>query len=176
MTARKAVSVGGLLTAAALLSLCWVSIVIANPLLGVGACDTTPKAVGWPLWAAFVSAGVAAFCFGSLLGHWRDFVSELKEEEESLGRATADAAERIDERHRRRARTVRLFLAVTLTLLTGLLAYETWALWVGPPWWPITDFVRCASNAFTWQTLFASTALLFLAGHWLWHPVRRVPT
>jgi hypothetical protein len=173
VTARKAASVGGLLTAAALLFVCAVSIVIANPLLDVGACGTTPKTVEWPLWAAFISTGVVAFGLGSLLGHWRDFASELKEEE-SRDRAVADGL--LDERHRRRATTVRLYLAVTLTLLTGLLTYETWAVWNGSPWWAITDFVRCASNAATWQTLVASTALLFLAGHWLWHPVRRPQT
>ena len=175
MTTRKAATVGGLLMAAVLLCICGVSIVVANPLLDVGACGTTPKTVGWPVWAAFISAGVAAFGAGSLLGHWRDFTSELLEEE-SPDRAIAGAAERLDERHRRRARTVRLFLATTLTLLTGLLAYETWAVWSGSPWWAITDFVRCASNAATWQTLVASAALLFLAGHWLWHPVRGART
>ena len=175
MTARKAISVGGLAMAAVLLCVCGVSIVIANPLLDVGACGTTPKAVGWPAWAAFVSAGIVAFGLGSLLGHWRDFTSELMQEE-SPRRGIPTADESATERHRRQARTVGLFLASTLTLLTGLLAYETWAVWNGSPWWAITDFVRCASNAATWQTLVASAALLFLAGHWLWHPVRGART
>ena len=48
MTTRKAISVGGLVAAAVLLCVCGVSIVIANPLLDVGACGTTPKTVGWP--------------------------------------------------------------------------------------------------------------------------------
>lgn len=172
MTAKKAVSVGGLLAAAALLCACGISIVIANPLLDVGACGASPRAVGWPTWAAFISAGVVAFGLGSLLGHWRNFFEELKEEE-SAGPSIAAEAVRVDHRRRRQAMTVRLFLAVNLTLVTGLLAYETWALWSGSPWWAITDFVRCASSAATWQTLAASSALLFLVGHWLWHPMRR---
>jgi polyferredoxin len=175
VTTRKAVSVGGLLTAAAVLCVCGVSIVIANPLLDVGACGTNSKTVPWPVWVAFVTAGVVAFGLGSLLGHWRDLVNEI-EEEAYPGSLTADAGLRADERRRRRAETVRLFLAVALTLLTGLLAYETWAVWNGSPWWAITDFVRCASNAAMWQTLVASTALLFLAGHWLWHPKRGART
>ena len=170
--ARKAVSVAGLLTVAALLCVSGVSVVIANPLLDVGACGTSPKTVGWPTWAAFISAGIVAFGLGRLIGLWRDFSNEVREHE-APGLAASDEELRVDGRHYRRARTVHIFLASTLTLLAGLLAYETWAVWNGLPWWAVTDFVRCASSAATWQTLVASTALLFLAGHWLWHPVRR---
>jgi hypothetical protein len=171
VTTKKVVCVSGLLTAAALLCVCGVSIVIANPLLEVGACGTSPKAVGWPVWVAFILGGIIAFGLGRLMGHWRDFSHEW---EEYTAPSRIELEQGVTARsHHRRAVTVRLFLAATLTLVTGLLAYETWAVWNGQPWWAITDFVRCASNAATWQTLIASTVLLFLAGHWLWHPVRR---
>jgi hypothetical protein len=169
---RKASSLGGLLAAGVVLVACGVWVVMANPLLEVGACGTSPKTVAWPVWVAFVSAGVAAFGLGNFLGHWRDFSRELDEDERAGHAALSDEDRLMDRRYRRRAVAVQAFLAGSLTLVTVLLAYETWAVWIGAPWWAITDFVRCASNAATPQTFVASTALLFLAGHWLWHPVR----
>ncbi len=169
---RKLVSLSGLLAAAVLLVVSAGGVVIANPLLDVSACSPSSHTVVWPFSGVFIAAGVVAFVLGNLLGHWRDYSNELTEHDPSGG-VTANQPGSADERHRRRALRVQVFLAASLTLVSLLLAYETWAVWNGAPWFAITDFVRCASGAATWQTLVASTALLFLAGHWLWHPLRR---
>lgn len=168
---KKLTSLAGLLAAAVLLLLSAIWVVIANPLLQVGACTTASKTVSGLTSGAFVAAGVVAFVLGNLLGHWRDFSDELNEHEPPERSQLPAGERRANELHRRRARNVQALLAGTLTLVSLLLAYETWAVWSGAPWFAITDFIRCASAAATPQVWVASTALLFLAGHWLWHPL-----
>ena len=59
------------------------------------------------------------------------------------------------------------FLTVALLLL-----YETFGTWqvaVYPDskWWPITSFVRCATEQATWQTVAGICGVSALVGHWL---------
>jgi hypothetical protein len=173
-TARKAGSLLGLLVAGGLLVFVGMSVVIAHPFLDIHLCTIPQHAVAAPYWIAFVVAGALAFGLGRLLGYWRDSSSEPAEHDPP-GDSLLAADEVADRQHRHRAFAVQLVLASTLTLVSGLLAYESWAELASPPRSPITDFVRCASQsqvAFP-QTLVAVVALLFLAGHWLWHPARR---
>jgi hypothetical protein len=163
---QRAACVAGLLAAAALLLIVAGSLVMANPFANAQTCIIPQPAVTAPLPAIYLLAAGGAFGLGRLLGFWR---THWKEPVEELSRADAGAAVRRD---RRRAVAVQVVLAVCLTLVTGLLAYETWAELDGSNRAAITDFVRCASGAAFPQTIMASTVLLFLAGHWLWHPVR----
>jgi len=143
------------------------------PRLDVSPCSVPQRAVGRPYWAAFVLAGVAAFTLGGWASRWRDF-SQRPASYDPPGDAALTSAESIarDRRHRRRAWIVQLFLVLGFAVTSAFLAYETWAVYSGPPTSPITDFVRCASIVAKVPTLLASTAILFLVGHWLWHPAR----
>jgi hypothetical protein len=169
----KAASVSSLTLAALALGASGVWAVLDIPRLDVGTCAIPQRAVGWPYWLAFVVTGVSAFAVGGWAARWRDWSREL-DPYDPPGHAalTVAAARAADRRHRRRAWIVQLFLVLGFAVTTGFLAYETWAVYAGPPTSAITDFVRCASSVATVPTLLASAAILFLVGHWLWHPVR----
>lgn len=139
--------------------------------LDVSSCQIPQSAVGWPYWLLFVGAGVSAFCLGAWASAWRDFSVEAEQYDPRGDHALTADAVAIDRRHRRRAWVVQLFLVAGLGVTSAFLGYETWALYGSPPRSPVTDFIRCASNAAPGPTLLASTAVLFLVGHWLWHPV-----
>jgi len=59
-------------------------------------------------------------------------------------------------------------LTAALFFIACLIAFETVTL--ANSVWPITYYLRCASEAATWQTLVAGFAFCFLAGRWLWLP------
>ena len=59
-------------------------------------------------------------------------------------------------------------LTAALFFITVLVAFE--AVTLRSDVWPITFYMRCASEAATWQTLVAAFAFCFLAGRWLWLP------
>lgn len=60
-------------------------------------------------------------------------------------------------------------LTVALFFIACLIAFE--AVTLANSVWPITYYLRCASEAATWQTLVAGFAFCFLAGRWLWLPM-----
>ena len=174
MRAKKAGSVASLAVAALGLAVSGALALRAVPRLDVRPCTIPQPAVGWPYWLAFVAAGAASFALGGWASGWRDASRDPEPyDPPGDGALTLGEARTLDRRHRRRAWIVQLFLVVGFALTTAFLAYETWAVYMGPPTSPITDFVRCASSVATVPTMVASSAVLFLAGHWLWHPARR---
>jgi hypothetical protein len=173
----KATSVSSLTLAALVLGACGAWALLEIPRLDVSTCRIPQQTVVWPYWLAFVSAGVIAFGAGGWASRWRDCSRDPAPYDPPGDAAlTAPEAIAVDRRHRRGAWIVQLFLVLGLAVITAFLAYETWALYAGPPMSPITDFVRCASSVATVPTLLASAAILFLVGHWLWHPVRNEVT
>jgi hypothetical protein len=172
---RKAGSLLVLSLAAGALVWTAFSVVAANPLPDTSTCTIPQTAVVWPYWAVYVGAGVVSFVAGHFLVRLRDFPRHEPDYEPLAARLSLVGEEErlADHRHRRRVWTIQLLLAVCLTLVTVLLGYETWAELASPPRSAVTDFVRCASNVAWPQTLVASCTILFLAGHWLWHPARR---
>jgi hypothetical protein len=124
--------------------------------LDTGICRIPQPAIGPPWNVAFAVAALAAFGLGGWSSRWR-----------AEGPAPAPPSEG---HQRRQAWAVQLFLVAGFALTTAFLGYEAWAIYASPPRSPITDFVRCASHVGTAPTLFAAVAILFLAGHWLWHP------
>jgi hypothetical protein len=59
-------------------------------------------------------------------------------------------------------------LTAALLFITFLIAFEAITLNRGV--WPITYYMRCASEAATWQTLAAAFAFCLLTGRWMWLP------
>ena len=170
MSSKKVASLSTLTLAALALTVSGVWAVVGVLSLDVSACRIPQSTVGWPYWLLFVGLGVAAFGLGAWAARWRDFSAERTEYDPPGDRALTADTLAVDRRHRRRAWVVQLFLVAGLGVTTVFLGYETWALYGSPPRSPITDFIRCASNAAPGPTLLASTAILFLVGHWLWHP------
>jgi hypothetical protein len=140
-------------------------------LLATLPCQNNSDPLGRPTSTLFVLGSVGAFILGHVLGYHRDF----RREEHLLPLAGA----RLEYRPRRDGTSLALHLAVSLFLLSvvALLAYETWAFWLPDPSprWPITSFVRCADRTHTVPTLIVAWVVMFLAGHWLWHPLRWRP-
>lgn len=138
-------------------------------LLATLPCQNNADPLGRPVSTLFILGSVGAFVLGHVLGYHRDF----SREEQLLPLVGAP----LDLRPRRDPASLALHaaLVVFLLLLVALLAYETWAFWLPDPSprWPITSFVRCAGRTHTIPTLGAAWLVTFLAGHWLWHPLRR---
>jgi len=70
--------------------------------------------------------------------------------------------------HARAAVFVQACLAAALLFIACLIAFEAVTLNRGV--WPITYYMRCASEAATWQTLAAAFAFCLLTGRWMWLP------
>jgi hypothetical protein len=164
----RLVLLGG--TAAALLGIAvWAA--VGTRLLAANPCQNNADPLGRPTSTLFILGAVGAFVLGHVLGHHRDFRSE----QHLLPLVGAPL-----EHSPRRDRTSLLLhaaLSLFLLLVVAMLAYETWAFWLPDPSprWPITSFVRCADRTHTIPTLGAAWLVSFLAGHWLWHPLRTRP-
>jgi hypothetical protein len=70
--------------------------------------------------------------------------------------------------HARAAVFVQACLVAALLFIACLIAFEAVTLNRGV--WPITYYMRCASEAATWQTLAAAFAFSLLTGRWMWLP------
>jgi len=144
---------------------------VGTHLLATLPCQNNADPLGRPASTLFILGSVGAFILGHVLGRHRDF----SREEHLLPLAGAP----LEYRPGRDAASLALHVALSLLLLlmVALLAYETWAFWLPDPSprWPITSFIRCADRTHTIPALAATWVVVFLAGHWLWHPLRRRP-
>jgi len=141
---------------------------VGTHLLATLPCQNNADPLGRPTSTLFVLGSIGAFIIGHVLGYHRDFRHEY--------RLLPLVGERIKRRPRRDGTSLALHVSLTvfLLVLVAVLAYETWAFWLPDPSprWPITSFVRCADRTHTIPTLGAAWLASFLAGHWLWHPLR----
>jgi hypothetical protein len=161
----RLVLLGG--TAAALLGVAvWAA--AGTHLLALHPCQNNADPLGRPTSTLFILGAVGTFVLGHVLGLHRDFCHE----EHLLPLAGAPIEHR--PRGDRTALLLHAALSLFLLLVVAMLAYETWAFWLPDPSprWPITSFVRCADRTHTIPTLGAVWLASFLAGHWLWHPLR----
>jgi hypothetical protein len=120
-------------------------------------CNTSfPARRGdYPSWV-YVFAAIAAFVLGSLtatVGIKRQGRSqkELGEGQWSSQRAVV---------------AVNLGVAIFLFLVTILMVIEAWTLGRGV--WPITYYVRCATDAGPFISLVAVAAFACIIGRWMW--------
>jgi len=120
-------------------------------------CEFEPAAPDLPHSLDFIGTGIASFALGNWLGH-------IRYRGESETKAAHDAVQ------------VWLFnfvLTAMFVAIAGILLYEAFGTWMvdalrhKSDYWPITWYVRCATDkAFVW-TLVGSTLISFLFGHWL---------
>lgn len=82
-------------------------------------------------------------------------------------RSWVDAGQRVED-HARAGVFVQACLVLALFFIASLIAFEATTLNAGV--WPITYYMRCASEAATWQTLAAAFAFCLLTGRWMWLP------
>jgi hypothetical protein len=109
----------------------------------------------YPSWV-FVFAAIGAFVLGSLtatVGIRRQGRSqkELGEGQWSSQRAVV---------------AVNLGVAIFLFLVTILMVIEAWTLGHGV--WPITYYVRCASDAGAFISLVGVASFAYIIGRWMW--------
>jgi len=141
-----------------------------------------------------VSASVAGFIGGHLLGRWFEPAREERalaafaaqaslapalgaSEEETLTWQTGgDAFQQQDlfftgqVRQPRRAIIVQVSLVVLLALVTLLLIYETVALSATNLNWPITYYIRCFASSKPLAAGIGAASFCFLLGHLIWYP------
>ena len=122
---------------------------------------------------AFVSASIAGFVGGHLLGRWIEASAVVRRPDRDAapgggvrGRLNAAAGSRTA------SLTVQGLLVVFLALSVGLLAYETLALADTARNWPITYYVRCFAHTNPVPAGVGAMALSLLMGQWVWYPLR----
>jgi len=144
-----------------------------------------------------VSASVAGFIAGHLLGRWFEPARNARALVAFAARASlapdvgASEAETLDwqaggdasmqqdlffagqARQPRRAVAVQATLVVLLALVTVLLIYETIALSATNINWPITYYVRCFASSNPVATGIGAASFCFLLGHLIWYPDSR---
>ena len=151
-----------------IVTLCAAGLVLVVVLIWTANAALSPKAAGChnaPLRVtrapqlAGVLICVVGFVFGRItarpkIGRRADLKS---------GTSEKDDASRV-----RAAVVTQSALTAALFFIACLIAFE--AVTLRSDVWPITFYMRCASEAATWQTLVAAFAFCFLAGRWLWLP------
>jgi Na+-transporting NADH:ubiquinone oxidoreductase subunit NqrB len=144
-----------------------------------------------------VSAAVAGFIAGHLLGRWFEPAREARalaafaaraslvpdvgaSEAETLAWQVGGDASAQQElfftgqvRQPRRALVVQATLVVLLALVTLLLVYETVALVATNVNWPITYYVRCFASSKPLAAGIGAASFCFLIGHLIWYPEDR---
>lgn len=144
-----------------------------------------------------VSAAVAGFIGGHLLGRWFEPARQERalaafaaratlapdvgasEAETLLWQAGGDASLQQElfftgqVRQPRRALVVEATVVVLLALVTVLLVYETVALAATNINWPITYYVRCFASSKPLAAGIGAAAFCFLLGHMIWYPEDR---
>ena len=122
---------------------------------------------------ALVSASIAGFVGGHLLGRWIEASAVVRRPDRDDapgggvrgGLNTASGS-------RAASLTVQGLLVLFLALSVGLLAYETLALADTARNWPITYYVRCFAHTNPVPAGIGALALSLLMGQWVWYPAR----
>ena len=156
---RLWLSIGGLAAAGSVVVLVLIWTFSAALSLGSATCHNAPlRQTQLP---QLVGVGVALA--GFLLGR---VTARPKVDRRSEIRSWAPAE---DNRNRAAAALATQAALVAALLFFGvLMAFETVTL--ASHVWPITYYLRCASEAAPYRTLVAAFAFCFLAGRWLWLP------
>ena len=122
---------------------------------------------------ALVSASIAGFVGGHLLGRWIEASAVVRRpDRDAAGGPGVRAALNLAAGSRAASLTVQGLLVLFLALSIGLLAYETLALADSARNWPITYYVRCFAHTNPVPAGIGTLALSVLMGQWVWYPVR----
>jgi hypothetical protein len=125
-------------------------------------CHNAPfRVTRFPQWVG-IAVCVGGFVLGRVTARPR--IVSRKE----LHSPVADGRPHPAEQHENFALLIQASLTAALLFIGFLIAFE--AVTLGSGVWPITYFMRCASESASWQTLVAAGAFCILAGRWLWLP------
>ncbi len=130
----------------------------------ISRCPGPHNAIGPPLDLVFVASCAASFLAGGLL-------SDFSQGHDAAGDAPQSVRDRT---------WLQAILVAVLTILFGLLTYETYSLVrleanQGSSLWPITWFVRCLSTITTVATIGSLLVVCIMCaffGKWLWYRPR----
>ncbi len=151
-------SVVGLVASLIVLAYVLVKAVYAIGIANAGLCHDPPSLTGSISQITVVAVCVACFVAGHVVS-WAGTRSR-SELRDKLGQTAWSA--------RRSVIVVKTALALFLALLSALMALEALMLLVGI--WPITYYVRCATEADTPIAMLGAGIFTFLAGRWFWIP------
>jgi len=157
---RKWLSIISLLAAAAMLVLVlfWIVAATLNP--SAAACHNAPLRVTRVPQLMAVLICVAGFVLGRFTARPK---VKLRSELKAPVASGTDPAGRL-----RLAVIMQAGLTGALLFIAFLIAFE--AITLTSDVWPITYYMRCASEATSWQALTAAFAFCFLTGRWMWLP------
>jgi uncharacterized membrane protein len=125
-------------------------------------CHNAPlRVTRFPQWVG-IAVCIAGFVLGRVTARPR-IVSRRE-----LRSPVEDGQKHTPEQRENFALLVQGSLTAALLFIGFLIAFE--AVTLGSGVWPITYFMRCASEAGSWQALLAAGAFCVLAGRWLWLP------
>lgn len=127
---------------------------------------------GFPSFA-LVSASIAGFVGGHLLGRWIEASAVVRrpDHDKTPGGGVRGGLN-MAAGSRTASLTVQGLLVLFLALSVGLLAYETLALADTARNWPITYYVRCFAHTNPVPAGVGALALSLLMGQWVWYPAR----
>lgn len=157
---RGVISVAFLALAIAILALVVVWTVTAAIAPGAVGCHNAPLRVTRVPQLAGVLICVAGFVIGRITA---------RPKIESRSELRSWVGDHSNEReHGRASIFVQACMVAALLFIACLIAFEATTL--GHHVWPITYYMRCASEAASWQALAAAFAFCLLTGRWMWLP------